>query len=190
MSAGSSSRHSTRTLASFTSFEYHEYSAKALQGLGSAMFAKGEKLEKDGKLKESFDVYKEWVALDPEKDAGKFEKTKIVFKAENAINGILKKQDSSDSSDSVKMLAEVITQYDKSTYKTAFWAAYMAARQQNFPTMRDQMDAARKVMPKIPAVPYSTIWQMMELIYNSMSQPEPEKAQAEPVSKKKKGKKK
>ncbi|MBI5525201.1 MAG: hypothetical protein HY897_02625 [Deltaproteobacteria bacterium] len=137
-----------------------EFATKAKVSKALALFAKAEKLEKDGKYAEMIDPLKKWVEMDPEKDLGRVPKAKAVYKAENSLNELGKS--SSASSETVGKLIDVVTSYDDSPWKRDFWAAYIAASKRDYRTMRAMMDRAKKVMPPAPAVPYSIIWPDME----------------------------
>ena len=140
-----------------------EFAAKAKVSKALSLYGKGEKLEKDGKYAEMIEPLKKWVEMDPEKDLGKGPKAKVVYKAENAINELIKGSETPEKRDTVRKLVDVITTYDDSQYKKSFWAAFFAAEGKNVGLMKTHMAAAKKVAPPAPAVPYSTIWSLMEL---------------------------
>jgi len=162
-----------------------EFAAKAKVSKATALFSKGEKYEKDGKYPEAFDAFKKWVEMDPEKDLMRGPKAKIVYKAENAVNELIKGAETPDKRDTVRRLAELITTYDDSQFKKNFWAAYFAAEQKNVKLLRSYMEQAKKFMPAVPAVPYSTIWSLMELAVklDDMAHPPAAAKKDEPAAK-------
>jgi tetratricopeptide (TPR) repeat protein len=171
-----------------------EYASKAKLAKATALFAKGEKIEKEGKYAEAFEIYQKYIGLDPEKDGGRAARGRVVYKAESAISDLMKRPNTPEKIETMKKLSELITSYDDSTFKKEFWLAYYAAEKQNLPELKDHITKAKKVMPKLPAPPYSNIWGVMEIMAAAADNPEPApvvetpKAKAKPA-KKAKGKK-